>query len=157
MLPDAFGVLALFDCSISTLTLFTTVLTIGLLVDDIIVVAENVERVVRDEGLPAREATGRSMDEVSGTLVVIAPVLSAVFLPVTFFGGLTGVTYCQSSVTIILTMILSVVVALILTSTLCGVLLSHPKLRTRRFFSVPNRLWGRTETGYQCHVPGGLC
>ena len=90
VLLGTFGVLALFGYSINTLTLFAMVLAIGLLVDDAIVVVENVERIMRDEGLPAREATEKSMGEISGALVAIATVLSAVFLPMAFFGGSTG-------------------------------------------------------------------
>ncbi|HBC7750680.1 TPA: efflux RND transporter permease subunit [Escherichia coli] len=93
VLLGTFGVLALFGYSINTLTLFAMVLAIGLLVDDAIVVVENVERIMRDEGLPAREATEKSMGEISGALVAIALVLSAVFLPMAFFGGSTGVIY----------------------------------------------------------------
>lgn len=90
VLLGTFGVLALFGYSINTLTLFAMVLAIGLLVDDAIVVVENVERIMRDKGLPAREATEKSMGEISGALVAIALVLSAVFLPMAFFGDLRG-------------------------------------------------------------------
>ena len=155
VLLGTFGVLALFGYSINTLTLFAMVLAIGLLVDDAIVVVENVERIMRDEGLPAREATEKSMGEISGALVAIAP-LSAVFLPMAFFGGSTGVIYRQFSVTIISAMMLSVVVALTLTPALCGALLSHSKPHTKGFFGAFNRLWGRTEAGYQRRVLGGL-
>ena len=148
--------LALFGYSINTLTLFAMVLAIGLLVDDAIVVVENVERIMRDEGLPAREATEKSMGEISGALVAIALVLSAVFLPMAFFGGSTGVIYRQFSVTIISAMMLSVVVALTLTPALCGALLSHSRPHTKGFFGAFNRLWGRTEVGYQRRVLGGL-
>ncbi|HBT8366669.1 TPA: efflux RND transporter permease subunit [Klebsiella pneumoniae] len=156
VLLGTFGVLALFGYSINTLTLFAMVLAIGLLVDDAIVVVENVERIMRDEGLPAREATEKSMGEISGALVAIALVLSAVFLPMAFFGGSTGVIYRQFSVTIISAMMLSVVVALTLTPALCGALLSHSKPHTKGFFGAFNRLWGRTEPGYQRRVLGGL-
>ena len=156
VLLGTFGVLALFGYSINTLTLFAMVLAIGLLVDDAIVVVENVERIMRDEGLPAREATEKSMGEISGALIAIALVLSAVFLPMAFFGGSTGVIYRQFSVTIISAMMLSVVVALTLTPALCGALLSHSKPHTTGFFGAFNRLWGRTEQGYQHRVLGGL-
>ncbi|MDU7648469.1 MAG: efflux RND transporter permease subunit [Klebsiella michiganensis] len=156
VLLGTFGVLALFGYSINTLTLFAMVLAIGLLVDDAIVVVENVERIMRDEGLPAREATEKSMGEISGALIAIALVLSAVFLPMAFFGGSTGVIYRQFSVTIISAMMLSVVVALTLTPALCGALLSHSKPHTKGFFGAFNRLWGRTEQGYQHRVVGGL-
>ena len=156
VLLGTFAVLAAFGYSINTLTMFAMVLAIGLLVDDAIVVVENVERIMRDEGLPAREATEKSMGEISGALVAIALVLSAVFLPMAFFGGSTGVIYRQFSVTIISAMMLSVVVALTLTPALCGALLSHSKPHTKGFFGAFNRLWGRTEAGYQRRVLGGL-
>ncbi|UNK55831.1 efflux RND transporter permease subunit [Rahnella aceris] len=149
VLLGTFGVLALFGYSINTLTLFAMVLAIGLLVDDAIVVVENVERIMRDEGLPAREATEKSMGEISGALVAIALVLSAVFLPMAFFGGSTGVIYRQFSVTIISAMILSVVVALTLTPALCGAFLRHKPQATRGFFGGFNRLYSRTEQRYE--------
>src|SRR5579884_1993778 len=102
------------------LTMFAMVLAIGLLVDDAIVVVENVERVMSEEGLPPREATAKSMDQITSALVGIALVLSAVFGPMAFFAGSTGVIYRQFSVTIITAMLLSVVVALILTPVLCA-------------------------------------
>ncbi len=152
VLLGTFGVLALFGYSINTLTLFAMVLAIGLLVDDAIVVVENVERIMRDEGLPAREATEKSMGEISGALVAIALVLSAVFLPMAFFGGSTGVIYRQFSVTIISAMFLSVVVALTLTPALCGAILSHTTPHKKGFFGAFNRFYGRTEHGYQNKV-----
>lgn len=151
-----FSILYLLGFSLNTLSLFGLVLAIGIVVDDAIVVVENVERIMRDEGLPAREATEKSMGEISGALVAIALVLSAVFLPMAFFGGSTGVIYRQFSVTIISAMMLSVVVALTLTPALCGALLSHSKPHTKGFFGAFNRLWGRTEAGYQRRVLGGL-
>ncbi|WP_312069756.1 efflux RND transporter permease subunit [Lelliottia nimipressuralis] len=152
VLLGTFGVLALFGYSINTLTLFAMVLAIGLLVDDAIVVVENVERIMRDEGLPAREATEKSMGEISGALVAIALVLSAVFLPMAFFGGSTGVIYRQFSVTIISAMILSVVVALTLTPALCGTVLSRTPPHKKGFFGAFNRFYSRTESGYQHRV-----
>ncbi|MEG5550107.1 efflux RND transporter permease subunit [Enterobacter wuhouensis] len=152
VLLGTFGVLALFGYSINTLTLFAMVLAIGLLVDDAIVVVENVERIMRDEGLPAREATEKSMGEISGALVAIALVLSAVFLPMAFFGGSTGVIYRQFSVTIISAMFLSVVVALTLTPALCGAILRHTPPHKKGFFGAFNRFYGRTEHGYQNRV-----
>ncbi|HEM7948047.1 efflux RND transporter permease subunit [Citrobacter koseri] len=149
VLLGTFGVLALFGYSINTLTLFAMVLAIGLLVDDAIVVVENVERIMRDEGLPAREATEKSMGEIAGALVAIALVLSAVFLPMAFFGGSTGVIYRQFSVTIISAMLLSVVVALTLTPALCGSILSHTAPHKKGFFGIFNRFYSRTEQGYQ--------
>ena len=121
-----FGVLALFGFSINTLTLFGLVLSIGLLVDDAIVVVENVERVMEeDPDISPREATLRSMGEIQTALIAIALVLSAVFLPMAFFGGSTGVIYRQFSVTIIAAMALSVVVALVLTPALTATLLKR--------------------------------
>jgi len=152
VLLGTFGVLALFGYSINTLTLFAMVLAIGLLVDDAIVVVENVERTMRDEGLPAREATEKSMGEISGALVAIALVLSAVFLPMAFFGGSTGVIYRQFSLTIISAMLLSVVVALTLTPALCGSILSHTTPHKKGFFGAFNRLYNKTERGYQSKV-----
>src|SRR5271157_2080 len=118
-----FAVLGLFGFSINMLTMFAMVLAIGLLVDDAIVVVENVERIMSEEGLPPREATRKSMDEITSALIGIGLVLSAVFGPMAFFGGSTGVIYRQFSVTIIASMLLSVVVALILTPVLCASLL----------------------------------
>jgi HAE1 family hydrophobic/amphiphilic exporter-1 len=118
-----FGVLALFGFSINMLTMFAMVLAIGLLVDDAIVVVENVERVMSEEGLPPWEATRKSMGEITGALIGIALVLSAVFAPMMFFPGSTGVIYRQFSVTVIASMLLSVLVALILTPVLCASLL----------------------------------
>jgi multidrug efflux pump len=123
VLLGTFGVLAAAGYSINTLTLFALVLAIGLLVDDAIVVVENVERVMREEGLPPKEATKKSMREITGALIGIALVLSAVFLPMAFFGGSTGVIYRQFSITIVSAMVLSITVALILTPALCATLL----------------------------------
>ncbi|MCZ3384576.1 efflux RND transporter permease subunit [Kosakonia sp. SOY2] len=149
VLLGTFGVLALFGYSINTLTLFAMVLAIGLLVDDAIVVVENVERIMRDEGLPAREATIKSMGEISGALIAIALVLSAVFLPMAFFGGSTGVIYRQFSVTIISAMTLSVVVALTLTPALCGSIMQHSTPHKKGFFGAFNRFYNNTERKYQ--------
>ncbi|MEJ8321740.1 efflux RND transporter permease subunit [Kosakonia sacchari] len=149
VLLGTFGVLALFGYSINTLTLFAMVLAIGLLVDDAIVVVENVERIMRDEGLPAREATIKSMGEISGALIAIALVLSAVFLPMAFFGGSTGVIYRQFSVTIISAMALSVVVALTLTPALCGSVMQHSTPHKKGFFGAFNRFYNNTEHKYQ--------
>ena len=156
VLLGTFGVLALFGYSINTLTLFAMVLAIGLLVDDAIVVVENVERIMHEEGLSAREATEKSMGEISGALVAIALVLSAVFLPMAFFGGSTGVIYRQFSVTIISAMILSVVVALTLTPALCGAFLRHKPQAKTGFFGGFNRLYSRTENRYENGVMHGL-
>lgn len=118
-----FGVLGFFGFSINMLTMFAMVLAIGLLVDDAIVVVENVERVMTEEGLPPKEATAKSMTEITSALIGIGLVLSAVFGPMAFFGGSTGVIYRQFSVTIVSAMLLSVVVALILTPVLCASIL----------------------------------
>ena len=123
VLLGTFGVLAVFGFSINTLTMFAMVLAIGLLVDDAIVVVENVERIMSEEGLPPREATSKSMRQITSALVGIAMVLSAVFVPMAFIGGSTGVIYRQFSITIVSAMLLSVVVALILTPALCATLL----------------------------------
>ncbi|HEY2070662.1 MAG TPA: efflux RND transporter permease subunit [Rhizomicrobium sp.] len=123
VLLGTFAVLAAFGYSINTLTMFALVLAIGLLVDDAIVVVENVERLMREEGLGPKEATKKSMQEITGALIGIALVLSAVFLPMAFFGGSTGVIYRQFSVTIVSAMVLSITVALILTPALCATLL----------------------------------
>ena len=123
VLLGTFGVLAAFGYSINTLTMFALVLAIGLLVDDAIVVVENVERLMREEGLSPKDATKKSMEEITGALIGIALVLSAVFLPMAFFGGSTGVIYRQFSVTIVSAMVLSITVALILTPALCATLL----------------------------------
>jgi HAE1 family hydrophobic/amphiphilic exporter-1 len=118
-----FAVLGFFGFSINMLTMFAMVLAIGLLVDDAIVVVENVERIMSEEGLSPREATARSMDEITSALIGIGLVLAAVFGPMAFFSGSTGVIYRQFSVTVIAAMLLSVVVALILTPVLCASLL----------------------------------
>ena len=114
VLLGTFGVLQAMGYSINVLTMFAMVLAIGLLVDDAIVVVENVERVMRTEGLSPREATEKSMGQIQGALVGIAMVLAAVFVPMAFFGGSTGIIYRQFSVTIVSAMVLSVLVALIL-------------------------------------------
>jgi len=149
VLLGTFAVLAAFDYSINTLTMFGMVLAIGLLVDDAIVVVENVERVMTDEGLPPKEATQKSMSQIQGALVGIAMVLSAVFIPMAFFGGSTGVIYRQFSITIVSAMALSVLVALILTPALCATLLKpvqHEK--THRLFSRFNHLFEQSTQHY---------
>ncbi len=152
VLLGTFGVLAAFGFSINTLTMFAMVLAIGLLVDDAIVVVENVERVMAEEGLSPLEATRKSMGQIQGALVGIAMVLSAVFLPMAFFGGSTGVIYKQFSITIVSAMALSVLVALIFTPALCATLLKPvekghhaPK---RGFFGWFNRTFERGVDSY---------
>ena len=127
VLLGTFGVLAAFGYTINTLTMFGLVLAIGLLVDDAIVVVENVERVMHEEGLDPKEATRKSMDEITGALIGVASVLAAMFVPMAFFGGTQGIIYRQFSVTLVSAMALSVFVALILTPPLCATLLKKPK------------------------------
>ncbi|WP_210451898.1 efflux RND transporter permease subunit [Pantoea ananatis] len=151
VLLGTFGVLSFFGYSINTLTMFGMVLAIGLLVDDAIVVVENVERVMREEGLPPREATEKSMREITGALVGIALVLSAVFLPMTFFSGSTGVIYRQFSITIVSSMVLSVIVALTLTPALCATLLKPHNHDSGRngFFGWFNQRYENVQARYQ--------
>jgi HAE1 family hydrophobic/amphiphilic exporter-1 len=141
-----FAVLGLFGLSINMLTMFAMVLAIGLLVDDAIVVVENVERIMSEEGLTPREATRKSMHQITSALIGIGLVLSAVFGPMAFFGGSTGVIYRQFSVTIIASMLLSVLVALILTPVLCASLLKpvlkgHEAAENAVFFLRPFFRW----------------
>ncbi|MFM9916677.1 MAG: efflux RND transporter permease subunit [Rhizobacter sp.] len=166
VLLGTFGILAAFGYSINTLTMFGVVLAIGLLVDDAIVVVENVERLMADEGLSPLEATRKSMDEITGALVGIALVLSAVFVPMAFFGGSTGVIYRQFSITIVSAMLLSVFVALTLSPALCASLLkpassSEAGSHAMRgglpggFFHAFNRVFDRAADRYRAGV-GGL-
>jgi len=160
VLLGTFGVLSVAGYSINTLTMFAMVLAIGLLVDDAIVVVENVERVMSEEGLSPKEATRKSMGQITGALVGIALVLSAVFVPMAFFGGSTGVIYRQFSLTIVSAMVLSVFVALILTPALCATLLKPvEKGHTAGeggllggFFDWFNRSFERTNAGSQSIV-----
>src|SRR5580693_5897892 len=159
------AILSLAGFSINSLTMFGMVLAIGLLVDDAIVVVENVERVMHEDHLSPKEATRKSMDEISGALVGIALVLTAVFLPMSLFGGSTGVIYRQFSITIVSSMVLSVLVALIFTPALCATILKPAKTdrahekgfagwfnrnfdrgvtRYGRGVELANRRWGRT-------------
>jgi hydrophobe/amphiphile efflux-1 (HAE1) family protein len=152
VLLGTFGVLALLGYSINTLTMFGMVLAIGLLVDDAIVVVENVERIMAEKGLSPREATRQSMGEISGALVGIAVVLSAVFVPMAFFGGSTGVIYRQFSVTMVAAMALSVLVAMTLTPALCATLLKPVRAHGKPaggFFGWFNRPFERTSLRYQ--------
>ncbi len=147
VLLGTFGVLAAFGYSINTLTMFAMVLAIGLLVDDAIVVVENVERIMEEEGLSPKDATIKSMGEITGALVGIALVLSAVFLPMAFFGGATGVIYRQFSVTIVSAMVLSVLVALVLTPALCAALLKPTAKGSRAKGNSPFGLFNRVFNG----------
>ncbi len=154
VLLGTFAVLSAFGYSINTLTMFAMVLAIGLLVDDAIVVVENVERVMTEEGLSPKEATRKSMDEITGALVGIALVLSAVFVPMAFFGGSTGVIYRQFSITLVSAMALSVLVALILTPALCATLSQSLLVISGggmlgRFFSGFNRGFDRSNNATQ--------
>ena len=156
VLLGTFGVLAAAGYSINTLTMFGMVLAIGLLVDDAIVVVENVERIMEETGLSPREATRRSMDQISGALVGIALVLAVVFIPMAFFGGSVGQIYRQFSITIVASMTLSVAVALILTPALCATLLKPGHGLTRKGpFGLFNRAYDGFGRGYQ-RIVGAL-
>lgn len=153
VLLGTFGVLSAFGYSINTLTMFAVVLAIGLLVDDAIVVVENVERVMSEDKLSPKEAARKSMDQITGALVGIAMVLSAVFIPMAFFGGSVGVIYRQFSVTIVSAMVLSVVVAIVLTPALCATMLKpiggdHVHSQ-HGFFGWFNRSFDRATTAYR--------
>ncbi len=174
VLLGTFAIMSVLGFSINTLTMFGLVLAIGLLVDDAIVVVENVERIMEEEQLPPRHATIKSMDQITGALIGIALVLSAVFIPMAFFGGSTGVIYRQFSITIVSAMVLSVLVALILTPALCATMLQSledrqaapknkllaalmgvlNKLMTpvNKFFDLFNRGFESFSHGYQHHV-----
>ena len=152
VLLGTFGVLSVFGYSINMLTMFGMVLAIGLLVDDAIVVVENVERLMAEEHLSPKEATRKSMGEITGALIGIGVVLSAVFLPMAFFGGATGIIYRQFSITIVSAMVLSVLVALILTPALCGQLLKQhtaDQKKTTGFFGWFNRFFDRQVDRYE--------
>lgn len=165
VLLGTFGVLAAAGYSINTLTMFAMVLAIGLLVDDAIVVVENVERVMHETGLSAREATRKSMQEITSALVGIGVTLSAVFVPMAFFGGSTGVIYRQFSITIVAAMAFSVFVALTLTPALCATILKPPASHGQdmhmrrgllgvndRFFRWFNQRFDATTLRYQSGV-----
>ncbi|WP_318390988.1 efflux RND transporter permease subunit [Enterobacter sp.] len=158
VLLGTFAVLAAFGYSINTLTMFGMVLAIGLLVDDAIVVVENVERVMAEEHLPPKAATQKSMSQIQGALVGIAMVLSAVFIPMAFFGGSTGEIYRQFSITIVSAMALSVLVALILTPALCATLLKPVDPATHGqqsgFFGWFNQVFDRSTNHYTESVSG---
>ncbi|UZE96141.1 efflux RND transporter permease subunit [Alkalimarinus alittae] len=152
VLLGTMSVLYMFGFTINVMTMFAMVLAIGLLVDDAIVVVENVERIMTDEGLSARDATIKSMGQIQGALVGIGLVISAVFMPMIFFGGSTGVIYQQFAVTIITAMTFSVLVALIFTPALCATILKsngHSGPTTTGFFGWFNRLFDRTADRYK--------
>ncbi|AIF48496.1 efflux RND transporter permease subunit [Dyella japonica] len=160
VLLGTFGVLAAMGYSINMLTMFAMVLAIGLLVDDAIVVVENVERVMSEEGLSPLEATRKSMSQITGALVGIALVLSAVFVPMAFLSGSTGVIYRQFSVTIVSSMALSVLVAIVLTPALCATLLKPiakgHHASDRGFFGWFNRKFDQGTQKYERSVGGIL-
>ncbi len=159
VLLGTFAIMAIAGFSINTLTLFGVVLAIGLLVDDAIVVVENVERIMSEEGLSPIEATRKSMDQITGALVGIGLVLSAVFIPMAFFGGSTGVIYRQFSITIVSAMALSVLVAIVLTPALCATMLKPiakgHHASDRGFFGWFNKVFDRNADRYASGV-GGL-
>lgn len=175
VLLGTFAIMSALGFSINTLTMFGMVLAIGLLVDDAIVVVENVERIIHEEHLPPKEATEKSMDQITGALIGIALVLSAVFIPMAFFGGSTGVIYRQFSITIVSAMVLSVLVALILTPALCASMLKGEEEPAEvgkptafqkvirpltallekpfaKFFELFNHYYGKLSVSYQKHV-----
>ncbi|MFZ6697389.1 multidrug efflux RND transporter permease subunit SmeE [Stenotrophomonas acidaminiphila] len=165
VLLGTFGVLAALGFSINMLTMFAMVLAIGLLVDDAIVVVENVERIMSEEGLSPLEATRKSMGQITGALVGIGLVLSAVFVPMAFMSGSTGVIYRQFSATIVSAMALSVLVAIVLTPALCATMLKPLKKGEHhvahrglagRFFNGFNKGFDRTSSTYQRGVRGIL-
>ncbi|WP_347557059.1 efflux RND transporter permease subunit [Robbsia sp. KACC 23696] len=151
-------VLSVFGYGINTLTMFAMVLAIGLLVDDAIVVVENVERVMAETGLAAREATMQSMGQIGTTLIGITTVLVVVFVPMAFISGSTGVIYRQFAVTIVAAMLLSLAVALTLTPALCGLLLKsgHHDAPRGRFFTWFNRRFDRVTKAYRRGVVHGI-
>ncbi len=158
VLLGTFGLLSVLGFSINMLTMFAMVLAIGLLVDDAIVVVENVERLMSEEGLSPREAARKSMDQITGALVGIGVVLSAVFVPMAFLGGSTGVIYRQFSVTIVSAMALSVFVAIFFTPALCATMLKPiPKghhIKEKGFFGWFNRTFDKANAGTQKAVGG---
>jgi multidrug efflux pump len=155
VLLGTFGILAATGYSINTLTMFAMVLAIGLLVDDAIVVVENVERIMAEEGLSPLEATKKSMGEITNAIIGIALVLTAVFIPMAFFGGSTGVIYRQFSITIVSAMLLSAVVAIVLTPALCATMLKpikehhEPKFALARWF---NRMFDSSTNKYVASI-----
>ncbi|NVJ20334.1 efflux RND transporter permease subunit [Myxococcus sp. AM011] len=160
VLLGTIGVLTALGYSANMLTMFAMVLAIGLLVDDAIVVVENVERLMSEEGLSPVEATRKSMDQITSALVGIGVVLSAVFIPMAFLGGATGVIYRQFSVTIVTSMVLSVLVAIVLTPALCATLLKPiakgHHVKETGFFGAFNRGFDKGNAGYQRVVRGIL-
>jgi multidrug efflux pump len=148
VLLGTFGLMAALGFTINTLSMFGLVLAIGLLVDDAIVVVENVERIMQEEKLPAKEATSKAMEEISGALVGVAMVLCAVFVPVAFSPGTVGAIYRQFALTIVASMLLSVFVALSLTPALCAMLLKEPEAHDKGFFGWFNRGFEKSRDWY---------
>jgi len=148
VLLGTFGLMAALGFTINTLSMFGLVLAIGLLVDDAIVVVENVERIMGEEDLPPKEATSKAMGQISGALIGVAMVLCAVFVPVAFSPGTVGAIYRQFALTIVVSMLLSVFVALSLTPALCAILLKHSGVHERGFFGWFNRAFERTRAQY---------
>jgi len=151
-LIGTFAGLLLLGYTINTLTLFGMVLAIGIVVDDAIVVLENVERIMHEEGLAPREAAIKAMKEVTSPIVAIVLVLCAVFVPIAFLGGLTGELYRQFAVTISMAVVISGIVALTLTPSLCVIVLKPEKRRERGFFAWFNRAFGRATDHYESGV-----
>ena len=153
VLLGTFAVLQVFGFTINVLTMFAMVLAIGLLVDDAIVVVENVERLMDEEGLSPKDAARKSMDQITGALIGIAVVLSAVFIPMAFFSGSAGAIYRQFSITIVSAMVLSVIVALVLSPSLCATLLKHEKgekrLSDKGLFGLFNKYFNKGRDGYE--------
>lgn len=153
VLLGTFGILAALGFSINMLTMFAMILAIGLLVDDAIVVVENVERLMSEEGLSPKEAAKKSMDQITGALIGIGVVLSAVFVPMAFLGGATGVIYRQFSATIVSAMALSVIVAIIFTPALCATMLKRIEkghhVKETGFFGWFNRMFDKNNNRYQ--------
>ena len=152
VLLGTFGVLAALGLTINVLTMYAMVLAIGLLVDDAIVVVENVERIMHEQAISVKEATILSMTQIQGALVGIGLVLSAVFVPMAFFGGSAGIIYRQFAATIVVAMALSVLIALTFTPALCASILKkpQPKVKKRRgFFWLFNRFFDRGTNYYE--------
>jgi multidrug efflux pump len=154
VLLGTFGLMAALGFTINTLSMFGLVLAIGLLVDDAIVVVENVERIMDEEGLPPKEATSKAMGQISGALVGVAMVLCAVFVPVAFSPGTVGAIYRQFALTIVASMLLSVFVALSLTPALCATLLKTPQAHKTGFFGGFNRGFERGRDWYVRRAQG---
>lgn len=152
VLLGTFAVLSVLGLSINTLTLFALVLAIGLLVDDAIVVVENIERVMHERHLSAKQATIESMQEIQGAVIGITMVLTAVFIPMAFFSGSTGVIYRQFAITIVTAMVLSALVALTITPAICGALLKPQEKKTQGFFAKFNQGFDWLQKGYQARL-----